>query len=43
MVTREIVYESNNTSGFYLSESAQKDLYLLPPDFQAQLNSEQAS
>lgn len=35
--TRNIVYVLNNTSDFYLSESALKDLHLLPPHFPAQL------
>ena len=31
-----MVYMSNNTSAFYKSESALKDLHLLPPGFPAQ-------
>lgn len=34
--TRQEVYVSNNTSGFYSSESDLRDLHLLPPDYQAQ-------
>lgn len=34
--TQQMVYVSNNTSVFYLSESDMKDLHLVPPDFPAQ-------
>ena len=34
---QQMVYASNNTSGFYLSVSVLKDLHLLPADFLAQI------
>ena len=34
--TRQVVYVSGNTSGFYLSESALKDLELIPRNFPSQ-------
>lgn len=34
--TRQVVYVSENTSGFYLSESALKDLGLIPRNFPSQ-------
>ena len=32
-VTRQVIYVSENTSGFYLSELALKDLGLIPHNF----------
>ena len=37
-VTRQAVYVSDNTSGFYLSQTALKDLNLLPSDFPTSLS-----
>ena len=41
--TRQVVYVSGNTSGFYLSESALKDLELIPRNFPSQTSRIDAS
>ena len=41
--TRQVVYVSGNTSGFYLSESALKDLELIPRNFPSQTSKIDAS
>ena len=41
--TRQVVYVSGNTSGFYLSESALKDLELIPCNFPSQTSKIDAS
>ena len=41
--TRQVVYVSTNTSGFYLSESALKDLELIPRNFPSQTSRIDAS
>ena len=41
--TRQVVYVSGNTSDFYLSESAVKDLELIPRNFPSQTSRIDAS
>ena len=41
--TRQVVYISNNIKGFYLSESALKDLVILDPSFPNQQSTSHAN